>query len=153
MPDLFRLDGKLAFITGGASGIGESCAKLFTEAGARVIIADVQEERGPQLAEKLPDAEFRYCDVTSEDSVRSALSGLETLDILVNSAGIGMVGNVQETDLAGFERLLRVNVEGTFIVLKAALELLLRVRGSIVNLGSVAGLVGIKRRFAYCATK
>jgi 2-keto-3-deoxy-L-fuconate dehydrogenase len=153
MPDLFRLDGKRAFITGGASGIGESCAKLFTEAGARVIIADVQEERGRQLAQKLQGAEFRRCDVTSEESVSQALSGLDSLDILVNSAGIGMVGNVQETDLAGFERLLRVNVEGAFIVLKAALDLLLRVRGSIVNLGSVAGLVGVKRRFAYCATK
>jgi 2-keto-3-deoxy-L-fuconate dehydrogenase len=153
MPDLFRLDGKRAFITGGASGIGESCAKLFTQAGARVIIADVQEERGRQLANELPGAEFRHCDVTSEESVRQAIGGVETLDILVNSAGIGMVGNVQETDLAGLQRLLRVNVEGTFIVLKAAIDLLLRVRGSIVNLGSVAGLVGVKRRFAYCATK
>lgn len=153
MLDLFRLDGKLALITGGASGIGESCARLFTEAGARVIIADMQEERGRHLAKSLPGAEFRLCDVTSEESVQAALSGLETLDILVNSAGIGMVGNVQETELAGLQRLLRVNVEGTFIVLKAALDLLLRVRGAIVNLGSVAGLVGVKRRFAYCATK
>ncbi|HEX4749737.1 MAG TPA: SDR family oxidoreductase [Bryobacteraceae bacterium] len=153
MLDLFRLDGKLALITGGASGIGESCARLFTETGARVIIADLQEERGRDLAASLRGAEFRRCDVTSEESVQSALIGLEGLDILVNSAGIGMVGNVQETELAGLQHLLRVNVEGTFIVLKAALYLILRVRGCIVNLGSVAGLVGVKRRFAYCATK
>lgn len=153
MSDLFRLDGKLALITGGASGIGESCARLFTEAGARVIVADLQEERGRDLAASLPGAEFRRCDVTREESVQSALIGLEALDILVNSAGIGMVGNVQETELAGLQRLLRVNVEGTFIVLKAALDLILRVRGCIINLGSVAGLVGVKRRFAYCATK
>lgn len=153
MSNPFRLDGKLAFITGGASGIGEAAARLFTEAGARVVIADLQEDRGRELAEKLLGAQFRLCDVTSEASVRGALEEFQTLDILLNSAGIGLVGNVQETELADLQRLLRVNVEGTFIVIKAALDKLLPVRGSIVNLGSVAGLVGVKRRFAYCATK
>jgi NAD(P)-dependent dehydrogenase (short-subunit alcohol dehydrogenase family) len=153
MPDLFRLDGKLAFITGGASGIGEATARLFTQAGARVIVADLDEARGRELASSLAGAEFRHCDVTDEASLAQAFHGLETLDILVNSAGIGLVGNVLETELTDFRRLLRVNVEGTFLAIKAALELLLRVRGSIVNIGSVAGLVGVKRRFAYCSTK
>jgi NAD(P)-dependent dehydrogenase (short-subunit alcohol dehydrogenase family) len=153
MSDRFRLDGKVALITGGASGIGEATARLFTEAGARVIIADLDEQRGSDLAHSLPGSEFRRCDVTDEKSIRQALEGFQSLDILVNCAGIGLVGNVQETDLDDFRRLLRVNVEGTFLVIKAALEQLLRVRGSIVNIGSVAGLVGIKRRFAYCSTK
>ena len=152
MPDIFRLDGKLAFITGGASGIGAAAARLFTDAGARVILADL-DERGIELASTLPGAEFRRCDVTDEESVSRTLDGLSTLDILVNCAGIGLVGNVQETDLADLRRLFRVNVEGTFLVTKAALPLLITCRGSIVNLGSVAGLVGVKRRFAYCATK
>jgi 2-keto-3-deoxy-L-fuconate dehydrogenase len=153
MPDLFRLDGKLAFITGGASGIGEASARLFTNAGAWVIVADRNEAVGRELAASLEGAEFRSCDVTDDKSVAAAMEGLDHLDILINSAGIGLVGNVQETELADLQRLLRVNVEGTFLTIKAALPLLLAVRGSIVNLGSVAGLVGVKRRFAYCATK
>lgn len=153
MSDLFRLDGKLAVITGGASGIGESAARLFTEAGARVIVADLDEQRGRELSKSLAGSEFRRCDVTDEESVRRVFHGLDSLDILVNSAGIGLVGNVLETELADFRRLLRVNVEGTFLAIKAGLDLLMRVRGSIVNIGSVAGLVGVKRRFAYCATK
>jgi 2-keto-3-deoxy-L-fuconate dehydrogenase len=153
MPDLFRLDGKRAFITGGASGIGEATARLFTEAGARVIIADLNEIRGREIANSLEGAEFRQCDVTDESSLARSFQGLESLDILVNSAGIGLVGNVLETELADFRRLMRVNVEGSFLAIKAALDLLVRVRGSIVNIGSVAGLVGVKRRFAYCSTK
>lgn len=153
MLDLFRLDGKLAVITGGASGIGEAAARLFTEAGARVIVADLDEQRGRALAADLAGAEFRHCDVTDENSLSRTFAGLTSLDILVNSAGIGLVGNVQETELNDFRRLLRVNVEGTFLAIKASLELLIRVRGSIVNIGSVAGLVGVKRRFAYCSTK
>ena len=78
---------------------------------------------------------------------------IPVLDILVNSAGIGMVGNVEETGLEELQRLFRVNVEGTFLMTKAALPLLRSVRGSILNMGSVAGLVGVKRRFAYCASK
>lgn len=153
MSDLFRLDGKVAVITGAASGIGEATARLFIEAGARVIIGDLDEQRGGALAGSLKGAEFRRCDVTDEESIMRLFEGLNTLDILVNSAGIGLVGNVQETEREGFSRLWRVNVEGTFLAVKASLELLMRVRGSIVNIGSVAGLVGIKRRFAYCATK
>jgi 2-keto-3-deoxy-L-fuconate dehydrogenase len=75
------------------------------------------------------------------------------LDILVNCAGIGMVGNVEETEPAELQRLFRVNVEGTFLMTRAALPLLRKVRGNILNMGSVAGVVGVKRRFAYCATK
>jgi NAD(P)-dependent dehydrogenase (short-subunit alcohol dehydrogenase family) len=85
--------------------------------------------------------------------VRQLFAGIPALDILFNCAGIGMVGNVEETDLVEFQRLFRVNVEGTFLMTKAALPLLKKVRGSVLNMGSVAGLVGVKRRFAYCATK
>ena len=153
MSDLFRIDGKTAVITGGASGIGEATARLFTDSGARVVIADLDEDRGRSLACSLRDAEFRRCDVTEEQSTRKLFESLDSLDILVNSAGIGLVGNVLETEVEDFRRLLRVNVEGTFVAIRASLDLLMRNRGSIVNIGSVAGLVGVKRRFAYCATK
>ena len=75
------------------------------------------------------------------------------VDILVNCAGIGLVGTAEETEIGDWQRLFRVNVEGTFLMIKAALPGLKQRKGNIVNFGSVAGLVGVRRRFAYCATK
>jgi NAD(P)-dependent dehydrogenase (short-subunit alcohol dehydrogenase family) len=92
-------------------------------------------------------------DVADEAAVNAAIASLARLDILVNNAGIGMVGSIEETDAADFQRLYRVNVEGTYLVTRAAMPLLLKSKGAIVNIGSVAGMVGIKRRFAYCTTK
>ncbi|HYI94386.1 MAG TPA: SDR family NAD(P)-dependent oxidoreductase [Bryobacteraceae bacterium] len=149
----FRLDGKRALVTGGASGIGEAICRVFTDAGASVLIADIDKDQSDALARELPGALAVSCDITDESSVKSAFAGIDRLDILVNNAGIGMVGSVEETDLSDLQRLFRVNVEGTFLVTKYAVPLLSAVRGAIVNMGSVAGLVGIKKRFAYCATK
>jgi 2-keto-3-deoxy-L-fuconate dehydrogenase len=92
-------------------------------------------------------------DVTDEASVAQAFSSIDHLEILINNAGIGLVGNVEETSLPDFQRLFKVNVEGMYIVTKAAIPKLIASKGTIVNIGSVAGLVGLKRRFAYCATK
>jgi NAD(P)-dependent dehydrogenase (short-subunit alcohol dehydrogenase family) len=78
---------------------------------------------------------------------------IDALDVLVNNAGIGLVGGVEETEQQDFQRLFRVNVEGTFLMTKHAIPLLVASHGSIVNIGSVGGLIGVKRRFAYCATK
>ena len=149
----FRLDGKIALVTGGASGIGEQITRVFTAAGASVIICDVNQQRAEALADSLPGARAIACDITNEDAVATSFLPLDKLDILVNNAGIGLVGNVAETELVDFQRIFRVNVEGLFLVTKHALPLLLAAHGSIVNLGSVAGLVGVKRRFGYCATK
>lgn len=153
MLDYFRLDGKVAIVTGGASGIGESTVRTFAEAGARVLIVDVDERRARELAESISAAEAHPCDITNEAAVANLLARIDRLDILINNAGIGLVGSISETELPDFQRLFRVNVEGTFLMTRAALPKLLAVRGSVVNVGSVAGLVGVKRRFAYCATK
>ena len=85
--------------------------------------------------------------------MNAAFARIRALDILVNNAGIGLVGGVEQTELADFARLFQVNVQGMFLVTRAAMPLLLAAHGSIVNIGSVAGLVGVKKRFAYCATK
>lgn len=153
MPSPFRLDGRVALVTGGASGIGEQTCRIFTAAGARVLILDLDEPRAKSLASELPGAEVRVCDITNEDQVRATLEAIERLDILVNNAGIGLVGGVTETELSDFQRVFRVNVEGAFLVTKYAVPLLIASHGVIVNIGSVAGLIGVKKRFAYCASK
>ena len=152
-PTPFRLDGRRALVTGGASGIGEQTCRVLTAAGAIVTITDVDCVRGDALASELPGATFLPCDIADEAAVAASIAPLPALDILVNSAGIGLVGGIEETALSDFQRLFRVNVEGTFLVTRALMPQLLASRGSIVNIGSVAGLIGVKRRLAYCATK
>jgi NAD(P)-dependent dehydrogenase (short-subunit alcohol dehydrogenase family) len=150
----FRLDGRRALVTGGASGIGEATCRALTAAGAAVIIVDLDRARAESLAATLPGATVKIFDIADEAAVTAALSDVTALDILVNSAGIGLVGSIEETAAADFDRLMRVNIGGTFLMTRALMpQLLASPAGSIVNLGSVAGLVGIKLRFAYCATK
>lgn len=149
----FRLDGRTALITGGASGIGEAICRVFSQAGASVVIADIDEKRAHKLASELPDATIKLCNITDEHTVREMFRELPALDVLVNNAGIGLVGGIEETERQDFQRLFRVNVEGAFLVTKHAMPLLLQSHGAIVNIGSVAGLIGVKKRFAYCATK
>lgn len=153
MSNPFRLDDKTALVTGGASGIGEAIVRTFAEAGAGVLIVDLDAERADTLARTVPNSTAHICDITDPRQVGRLFANISSLDIIVNCAGIGLVGTIEETELTDFERLFRVNVEGTYLVTKAALPLLANVRGSVLNIGSVAGLVGIKRRFAYCATK
>lgn len=149
----FRLDGKTALVTGGASGIGEAVCRVFSAAGASVVVSDINLAQAQSLSAHLPASKAVECDVTDERSVRAMFSSIGRLDVLVNNAGIGLVGGVEETELADFERLMRVNVEGVFLVTKHAVPKLVESRGSMVNIGSVAGLIGVKKRFAYCATK
>lgn len=149
----FRLDGLTALVTGGASGIGEAICRRFTWSGASVIIADVDKARAENLSKELKNSSVLQLDITNEAAVKAAFEALPKLDILVNNAGIGLVASVEETTTEDFERLFRVNVEGTFFVTKAAMPLLLKSSGNIVNIGSVAGVKGFRRRFAYCATK
>jgi 2-keto-3-deoxy-L-fuconate dehydrogenase len=149
----FRLAGRKALVTGGASGIGESVVRVLAGAGASVTIADIDEPRARSLAAEIPGTSALLLDITDETAVNAGIPALGALDILVNNAGIGLVGGIEETARTDFELLLRVNVTGMYLVTKAAMPLLLASRGSIVNIGSVAGLIGVKRRFAYCATK
>jgi 2-keto-3-deoxy-L-fuconate dehydrogenase len=150
---VFDLTGKLALITGGASGIGAATARRLSQAGAGVIIADLNEKAAKTLAAELPGAKAVAMDVTSSPSIATVMQELKQLDILVNSAGIGLVGGIAQTEEADYARLMTVNATSVYLVTRAALPLLLAVRGSIVNIGSVAGLIGIKQRFAYCASK
>jgi 2-keto-3-deoxy-L-fuconate dehydrogenase len=155
----FRLDGRHALVTGGASGIGEATVKELARAGASVWIADIDFAAAQALAQSVPSAKPLLLDVTSPASISQAVSQLGQLDVLVNNAGIGHVGSIETTEPQDFDRLMEVNVRGVYLVTRALLPLLLaapqhrQAVGTIVNIASVSGLVGIKQRFAYCTSK
>jgi len=157
----FRLDGKVALVTGGASGIGEQTVRAYVDQGARVLIGDVNADRGLPLAAELgAAARFQALDVTDAASCREAVSACGAwggrLDVLVNSAGIGFVGNVQETSRDDWDRLMLVNVTGVFLCSQAGVDAMLGQSppgGAVINLASVAAMVGLERRYAYSATK
>ncbi len=156
----FRLDNLHALVTGGASGIGEATVKELARAGAYVWIADINLAAAEALAESIGSAQALHLDVTSPTSIAAAVSRLSRLDILVNNAGIGHVGSIETTEPDDFDRLINVNVRAVYLVTRAFLPLLLAAQndpggrtGSIVNIASVSGLVGIKQRFAYCTSK
>jgi len=149
----YRLDGKVTLVTGGASGIGAATSRELARAGAQVLIGDLNLAAAQALAGELAGARAIEMDVTRAASVEAARAGIAKLDILVNNAGIGLVGDVASTSEEDFERVMRVNVYSVFLVTRAMLPLLLETHGSIVNIGSAAGSVGVKQRFAYCASK
>jgi 2-keto-3-deoxy-L-fuconate dehydrogenase len=149
----FRLDGKHALVTGGASGIGEATCRELVRAGALVIVADINYEQAKSLAASLGNATPLYLDVTRQESIQAALSGIDRLDILVNNAGIANVGDITKVEPDDFDRVMEVNVKSVYLVTRAFLPRLLASHGSIVNIGSVAGQVGIRQRFAYCTSK
>src|SRR5215469_10927475 len=138
----FRLDGLTALVTGGASGIGEAICRRFTWSGASVIIADIDVERAKTLSAELPGSSVLKLDVSDEAAVKAAFAAIPKLDILVNNAGIGLVASVEETTTEDFQRLFKVNVEGTFYVTRAAMPLLLASSGNIVFIGSCAAVKG-----------
>jgi 2-keto-3-deoxy-L-fuconate dehydrogenase len=153
MTNAFHLEKKIALITGAASGIGAAMAREFSRAGAHVLIGDLNLAAAQSLAAELPNARAIAMDVTDSSSIAAAFKDIATLDILVNNAGIGLVGDITRTSEDEFARVMRVNVNSVFLVTQAAFPLLLASHGSIVNIGSVAGSVGVKQRFAYCASK
>ncbi|MEW6158347.1 MAG: glucose 1-dehydrogenase [Verrucomicrobiota bacterium] len=159
---MFRLDQKVALVTGAGSGIGAAIAQAFAEAGAFVFVTDRDVPAGAQTVERIAalgyKAQCLSLDVSDEAACREvAARVIETqhrLDILVNNAGIGHVGTLLQTEGTDLDRLYGVNVRGVFNVTKAFLPSMLeRSSGNIINLASIGGVVGIRDRLAYCATK
>lgn len=149
-------------MTGAGSGIGAAIAETLAAAGARVFATDRDEATARATADRIvsrgEDARPLHLDVTDEESCRGAVEAVHEgngrLDILVNNAGIGHVGTLVTTAGADLDRMYSVNVRGVFNVSKAFLQGMLERRsGSIVNLASVAGTVGLPDRLAYCTTK
>jgi NAD(P)-dependent dehydrogenase (short-subunit alcohol dehydrogenase family) len=155
---MFDLTNKTALVTGAGSGIGAAIASTFTAAGARVFVTDRTDASARATAATLPGAVTMALDVTDEGQCAAAaqqvLADGRGLDILVNCAGIGHVGTIQQTDGADLDRLYTVNVRGVFNVSKAFVPSMLQRRsGSIINIASVGGVVGIRDRVAYCTSK
>jgi NAD(P)-dependent dehydrogenase (short-subunit alcohol dehydrogenase family) len=154
-----ELHDRIAVVTGAGSGIGRAIARRFAEAGATVVAADIDPTAAETTARLAPERVVPYqVDVRDEASVRAlmaaALDHFGRIDILVNNAGIGTTKDLVETDLAEWENVFAVNVRGVFLCCKYALPSMLERRsGVIVNIGSVAGLIGIPKRAAYCASK
>jgi 2-keto-3-deoxy-L-fuconate dehydrogenase len=159
---MFRLDGKAAFVTGAASGIGEAIAQTLAGAGAMIYVADRDAANGERVAGAIRDAgnraEFMALDVTREHDCAAAADAIASrhgsLDVLVNNAGIGHVGTVVSTNGDDMDRLYAVNVRGIFNVTKAFIgQMLARKAGVIVNMASIGGVLGIRDRLAYVTTK
>jgi 2-keto-3-deoxy-L-fuconate dehydrogenase len=147
-----RFSGKRALVTGAGSGIGEAVARGLHAEGADVLLADVRAESVETIAAELgARATAATLDVRDEHAVREATADL---DVLANVAGIGSTTTAPETALDTWEDVFAVNARGTFLCCKHAIpSMVARGGGSIVNMGSVAGLVGLRNRAAYCASK
>lgn len=155
---MFRLDGKLAAVTGGGSGIGRAVAKVFAKQGAIIHIIDLSAENAQQVLGEIEAAGGKgfthACDVSNQEQVNKIFQKIGAINILVNNAGIAHVGDVENTTEEDFEKVFRVNVKGVYNCLHAVVPIMkANGGGAIVNLSSIAALVGLSDRFAYSMSK
>jgi 2-keto-3-deoxy-L-fuconate dehydrogenase len=156
---MFSLQDKVALVTGAGSGIGAAIAETFATAGAKVFVADRDAAAAERTAAAIVATGGRAkslgMDITNEAAIAQAKAAIGgPLDVLVNNAGVGAVGTILTTSTADLQRLFDVNVKGTFLVTQAFLPAMLeRRRGSVINLASIGGVVGIRDRFAYTTSK
>lgn len=157
-----QVNGKVAIVTGGASGIGAACARVLAREGAKVLITDIDSAQGEALAMDIGKvggaAAFARHDVVSEDQwkavVSQAVSQWGRLDVLVNNAGVGLAGSILDFSLDDWRRQMAINVDGVFLGTKQAVKAMKETGGgSIIMMSSVAGFVGSPRLAGYCATK
>jgi 2-keto-3-deoxy-L-fuconate dehydrogenase len=156
----FQFNHKRVLVTGAASGIGLAIAQAFARSGAIVAIVDLESEKAVMVAKSVSESSGTHCygfgcDVSNEASVRKAFAAFgDSLDILINCAGIAHVGNLLSTSPEEMDKLYAVNVRGTYLCMRSALELMIRAgRGIIINMASIAATAGLADRFAYSMTK
>ena len=158
-----QVSGKVALITGGASGIGAACAELLAREGAKVAVSDIDDLRGPELVARIKkaggEAMYLHQDVTSEEQwievVAEVVARYGRLDILVSNAGIGIgVPSITMMTLEDWRRQTAINLDGVFLSVKHCLPAMRKNRsGSIILMSSLAGLRGAQSLAGYCATK
>ena len=158
---MFSLEGKTTIVTGGGSGIGKAIAKLFAGQGAEVHILDFDIKGSAEAAGEIVSeghkANAIQCDVSNQQQVKEIVDTIArqsgTIHILINNAGVAHVGTVETTNEDDFNRLLNVNVKGVYNCLKTVIPFMKENGGVILNMSSIASLVGIPDRFAYSMTK
>ena len=151
------LEGKVTVITGGGSGIGEAICKKFTASGANVIIIDTNEIEGERVAQEA-NAYYLNCDISDPKSVQETFKRIESIhgftEILINNAGIAHIGKITETSPEDFDKVMNVNVRGSYLCIKASIAAMIKnKKGCILNMASVASNLGIPDRFAYSTSK
>lgn len=149
------LRGKTALVTGGATGLGEAIVRTFVSEGAQVIIADIDRAAGSALVDELGGAaRFVALDVTRESDWLAALGAIEMLDVLVNNAGVAILGDIESVTLDQFRRTLDVDLVGVFLGCKHAIAVMARSGGgSIINMSSMSGVRAQAELAAYNAAK
>jgi NAD(P)-dependent dehydrogenase (short-subunit alcohol dehydrogenase family) len=159
---MFQLTGKTAVVTGGGSGIGKAIVKLFAKQEAHVAVIELNKANGEATVQEIEaaggNATLYTCDVSRQAEVKTVFDNIYAhsgkIDILVNSAGISHIGNLEKTSEADFDRLFSVNVKGVYNCLLYGVEKMkLGSGGAIVNVASIAGIIGIPDRFAYSMSK
>jgi 2-keto-3-deoxy-L-fuconate dehydrogenase len=155
---MFSLKNKTAVVTGGGSGIGQAIAVLFAKQGSVIHIIELSEEAGETTKNRIFTeggiCMVHPCNVADQTAVLTVFEKIGNLDILVNNAGIAHIGTVETTSEADFDRIVSVNVKGVYNTLKAAIPLIKQQGGgAILNMASIAALVGIPDRFAYSMSK
>jgi NAD(P)-dependent dehydrogenase (short-subunit alcohol dehydrogenase family) len=155
----FPLAGKIAVVTGGASGIGKSISKTFASKGVTVAVADLQKDAAQEVASRIGNSSTAHvCDVTSIDSIKSAVDEVIAthghIDILVNSAGIVALAPAEQLEKSAWDLTMNVNLSGTFFMSQnVGKHMLKRGKGKIINLASQAASIALDEHVAYCASK
>jgi 2-keto-3-deoxy-L-fuconate dehydrogenase len=155
---MFDLTGKIAVITGGGSGIGKEAAKLFAKQGAEVCIVDLNEKDATDTANLIIQAGGKakpfICNVSNQQQLHAVIDEIGKVDILINNAGIAHIGKADTTSEADFDKVYNVNVKGAYNCLHAVLPVMVKQNsGVVLNVSSVAAVVGIEDRFAYSMSK
>lgn len=157
-----RLENKVAIITGGASGLGKHAVSMMLAEGAKVVIADLNDELGKKVQDELAQqfhdkVHFVKLDVTDEtmwqQTIDEVISKFNQIDILVNSAGISISKNIEAMSLGDLRKSLAINVEGPYLGMKAVIEVMKNHGGSIINIGSMAGVMGLSQAMPYSTSK